>query len=79
MKKIYLGQLERFGYMMTAIGTTRKEVEKTLLEEYMRSYEKINGADPREEKAYGDDQTYYDVAKDELYITEMTAGTVYWM
>ena len=80
MKKIYLGQLERFGYTLTAIGPTKKEVESSLMAEYETAYKNANGCDPRED--YYDDwdeRSYYDVAKDEIYVEEMTVGKVIWM
>lgn len=75
---VYYGQLERFGYTLTAIGRTEREVRKALEKEYVETYISENGADPREE-FWDDGESYYKVAMDEMYIDEFTFGKVEWL
>lgn len=81
--KIYLGKLYRFGYELTAAGHDVNEVIDAIMGEYFNHYARINYSDPTEDESdrwYADDgQTAYDVAKDDIEITELKPNTVCWL
>lgn len=81
LSKVYLTELERFGYTLKAIGRTKKEAEDAVIAEYIRTFKNINGTDPAEEdtdRYFGDDRSCLDVARDELYTEEVEFGKVLW-
>lgn len=81
-KKIYLATLDRFGYNLTAAETTEEKAINAIMTEYVRAYKDANGTDPMEDvfDDYSDDaKTYYEVAREDVYVTEMTPGKVEWL
>ena len=77
--RIYYGQLERFGYTLTAVGRSESEVRKALAREYVRAYKEANnGANPKEDYWDGG-RSYYDVAMDEMYVDAFIPGKVEWL
>ena len=83
MKKAYIGSLYRFGYELTTIGTTKKAVVDAIMAEYEEAFRNMNGTDSKEEiydGAFSDGETsFYDEAKGDLEIRDMTVGKVEWM
>lgn len=77
-KSVFLAQLERFGYMLTAIGQTAKEARDAVINRYTISYMDIHGRDPKDDQV-DESRSYLDLANEEICITEMTFGTVEWM
>ena len=75
---VWLGELDRFGYNLVVVGRTEKEVRDALAKEYIRVYKNINGCDPREDRPYYTDSSYFEEAMDEAYIREMPFGKVEW-
>lgn len=67
---IYLAQLERFGYVLTAIGETEEHVRSVIMKEYRRAYRDINGmlitADAK-------------CAAEEISVTKMDSDHVEWL
>lgn len=76
--RIYYGQLERFGYTLTAVGRSEKEVRKALEKEYVRVYKYEHGVHPKEDFWDGG-RSYYDVAMDEMYVDAFIPGKVEWL
>ena len=74
-KYIYFCEVERFGYTLQVIGLTEEETRQAMINEYVKTYTKINGFDPREEI---DERTDYDVFIDELYVSKRELGVVEW-
>lgn len=64
-------QLDRFGYMLTAIGKTRNDVKKTIMDEYKRAYKNINGCGPSRREL--------DWVKEEAVPQEIKCGEVLWL
>ena len=78
MEKVYLGQVERFGYVLTAVGRTEKEVKDALLKEYRKAYKDINGIDPKTDVTVSG-RPFQEVFLEELDIEEMEFGKVVWL
>lgn len=78
MKKIYLAQLERFGYMLTAVGTTKKQAVEAIMETYTNAYLATNGIDPAEDMI-DDNRSYSDLAREEIYVETMTPGECHYL
>lgn len=82
MKKVYLASLYRFGYDLTTVETSEEKAVNAIMTEYVRAYKDINGTDPTEDISndyYDNSETYYEVAKQEIDITEMVIGKVEWL
>ena len=77
-KKVYIGELERFGYTLTAVDTSKKRVVDALMAEYVETYKDYNGTDPRREKDDYSGFTYYRDAKECIEIRELEIGKVEW-
>ena len=76
---IFVTELERFGYTLRAAGRTKKEAEDAVLAEYYNAYmDYNNGAKPDEEILDEGNNTYYNLAKTELYTEELPFGKVWW-
>lgn len=74
---IYYGELERFGYTLTAVGKTEQDVTRALLKEYKKAYKQWN-----ELARLSDDpefKEYYERAKDDLKIIELEFNKVEWL
>ena len=78
---IYLAQLERFGYTLTAVAETKKEATKIVMDEYIRAFKKYNGGeDPRRTPSdYYAGETAYKSAKDDMSIIDITKGKCEWL
>lgn len=69
--KIFVGELERFGYTLRGFGHSEEEVRKMLMKEYIKGYKGYNGASPdKEEKKTADD---------EMFIEEVKFNKVEWI
>ena len=82
-KKIYVGTLDRFGYVLMSVGFTEKEARDALEKEYVKTYKiRNNGSNPKKDifcyHTDGSASTYYECAMEELYINEMEVGKVEW-
>lgn len=77
-EKIWFGQLERFGYTLTAVGRSEKEVRKALEKEYVRVFKDENGVHPKDD-FWDDGESYYDVAMREMYVDAFVPGSVEWL
>lgn len=79
MKKVYLAQLERFGYTLTAIGRTEEEARDAIIKDYKRIYKEWNNVDPGKDFT-SDNRSYLQIAEDELFVEEVELGkTVLWL
>lgn len=74
----FISQLERFDYTLTAVGRTKKEAEQSLLAEYFRVYKDINGTEPDKDWVT-DTETYWSLAKEEIFTEEVEFGKVMWL
>lgn len=75
---VFISQLERFDYTLTTIGRTKKEAEESLLTEYFRVYKDINGTEPDKDWVT-DTETYWSLAKEEIFTEEVEFGKVMWL
>ena len=69
--KIYVGELERFGYTLRYFGHSEAEVRKALMNAYVKGYNYCNGVNP--------DKAEKKTADDEMFIEEITFGKVEWV
>lgn len=68
--KIFVGELDRFGYVLRYFGNSEEEVRKALMKCYIKAFKDINGVSPdKEEKKCADD---------EMFIEEVKLGKVEW-
>ena len=73
---IYYGELERFGYTLTAVGKTREEVKSAILNEYIKAYKDWNnGYFPEGSEEFEHD---YDAAREDLFTRELEFNKVEW-
>lgn len=74
---VFYGELDRFGYDLTVVGTSESDVKSALMKEYNRAYKRYNGL-----KRLSDDpeyKEYYDIAKEEIQIIELEMNKVEWL
>ena len=57
MKGVWIGELERFGYMLRVISKTEEEAFIALSDEYKKTYKTRNGSKP-------DTQTFASAVRD---------------
>ncbi len=77
-KGAYVGTLERFGYTMTCVGKTEKDVVASIMKCYDESYRHNNGGlDPKKAHSYGEESDY-DVARGDVYVRFLEYGEVEW-
>ena len=69
--KIYVGTLDRFGYVLRVIATSKAEAKRLLIAEYKNAYEEINHCRPSKET--------FKIAKDEIFVDEVEIGQVEWV
>ena len=69
--KIYVGTLDRFGYVLRVIATSKAEAKRLLVAEYKNAYEEINHCRPSKET--------FRIAKDEIFVDEVEIGKVEWV
>ena len=76
--KVYIAEVERFGYTLTAMGKTEREAKDAIIAEYVRAYMDENeGSHPiKDEHPYGG--TYYDNMLEDLSVEEIEFGVVEW-
>lgn len=81
IKYTFLAQLERFGYVLTAIGETEEQARNAVMSAYLSAYINLNESNPADDVAYEyyDERTYWAIALDEISVTKMSCGNVYWM
>lgn len=83
---VYIAEIYRFGYDLTAIGRTEQEAVDALMEAYYKAYEDENGIDLRalpgegdeDYDMYAEDREYLETAKDEIYVRFLKFGEVEW-
>ena len=75
---IFVGTLYKFGYDLTTVGFTEKDVKDALIAEYIRYYKLENGCHPSEEEHPRWGGTYLSNAIDDIEIMELEVGTVEW-
>jgi len=78
-KKIYLAQIDRYGYMLTSVGRTEAEARDAILKKYREAFRNDNGCDPSEELLPDTDLSYLELAKEELFVTPVEFGEVLWL
>lgn len=82
-KTIWIAQLDRFGYNLTAAGETEKSAKLVVLAEYTRAYIKYNGTDPAKDLSdrpfTEEGQTALDVAKEDVITWSLEIGKCEWM
>lgn len=80
---IWIAQLDRFGYNLTAAGKTEAGAKRAVLKSYKDAYLKNNGIDPAEDpsdRPFAEEgQTALDVAKEDLITWSLEIGTCEWM
>ena len=76
--KIYLAELDRFGYTLSAVATTEDEAVRAIMREYRREYKKTNGTNPGQDinELFG--RSYSAAAREDIIVTEYTMGRVEW-
>ena len=79
MAKVYLAQLERFGYLITAVGRTKGEAHQAIMETYKSSYRHENGTEPSMDRVPYSDRTFLQLAEEELFVTEIRYGEALWL
>ena len=79
-KYIYFCETDRFGYTLQVIGRTEEEARQAMIEEYIKTYKRLNGVDPRDEDIsyYSDYRSYLDVFLEELNVEKREFGKVEW-
>ena len=75
---IYVAELERFGYTLTAAGTNKGTLAKAIMAEYEEAYKNLNSEDPHEVFTYSDELSDYDTALEEIYIRPFAPNEVEW-
>ena len=75
---VFISQLERFGYTLTAVGRTKREAENAVLSDYYSVYKDVNGIAP-DEDWLDDEHTYWSLAKEEIFTEEVEFGKVRWL
>lgn len=78
---VYVTELERFGYVLQAVGRTAKEAEDAVIAEYIRAFKDLNnGDDPAEvcDDEFFSTRSYLEFARDELYTEKVEFGKVVW-
>ena len=86
MAKVWVAQLERFGYTLLCVEKTKQKAFDAMSREYISTYYKWNKADKNinwesaEEMVEKDEEfkEYYQCAMDEMYITDLEYGQVDW-
>ena len=79
-KYIYFCETDRFGYTLQVIGRTEEEAKQAMINEYLKTYRRLNGTDPSEDYwnyAY-DEESYLDVFLEELNVEKREFGKVEW-
>ena len=76
--KIYLAELDRFGYTLSAVGTTADEATKAIMREYRREYKRENGTNPGQDMNELCGKSYSAAAREAIQVTEFTTGKVEW-
>lgn len=71
MEQVYLAQLDRFGYMLTAVGRSKEEARIAIMDEYLKAYVQCNDGYP--------DQEMFDTASNEINVSALVFGRVEWM
>lgn len=75
LKYIYFCEIDRFGYTLQAIGLTEREARQAIIDEYIKTYIKNNGINPRTDP---DGRYDYNVFINELYVDKREIGAVVW-
>lgn len=79
MAKVYVGTLERFGYNLLVVETTKEKAIAALRAEYIKAYKECNnGIHPSREHSYREDQSDLDIALEDIYAREAEFGKVEW-
>lgn len=83
IEKIWIAQLDRFGYNLTAAGRTEAEAVRAILKDYKEAYERYNGSDPAKDlsdRPFAEEgQTALDVAKEDMITWTLDIGNCTWM
>ena len=76
---VYLGTLDRFGYELSCVGKTKKQVVDAIMKNYEEAYKRSNdGLDPRKAHSYVAGSSDYAVAKNDIGVEWMEIGVVEW-
>lgn len=75
---VFIASIERFGYILQAVGQTKQQAENALLAAYFETYKDTNGINPDEDWVDNSD-TYYYLAKREMFTREVEFGKVEWL
>ena len=78
LKYIWIGELDRFGYTLTTVGTTEEEVRDALIKNYISEYKAVNGTDPDEDIDDYTGSSYLDGAKNDISTDRLECGKVEW-
>jgi len=73
---IYISSLYRFDEDLVAVGKTAKEAEDAVLKEYVRVFKRLNGGKHPSKVRWDSEDSYYSLAKGELYTVETDFGAV---
>lgn len=69
-EELYIGELERFGYVLRVVCKTREQCEYALITEYLHAYRKRNRHNPSEEEL--------EAVDDDMYVSALELGKVDW-
>lgn len=77
---MWLGQLDRFGYTLTVLESTKQKAIDAIMASYEKAFIDINGFDPREEEndRGWTNNSFYDEAKECIELRELKRGSVEW-
>lgn len=77
---VWLAQLDRFGYTLTAIGNTKEEAIKIVMNEYSKAFKERNdGTSPSKMSVPYGAGSYYANAKEDIWCLELELGKCYWL
>ena len=77
---MWLGQLDRFGYTLTVLESTKQKAIDAIMADYEEHFVLINGFSPKDETndRGRTDNSYYDEAKSCIELRELKKGSVEW-
>lgn len=81
-KVIYMAELDRFGYYLTAVADTQRKAVNAIMRDYTTAYIDRNGTDPKEDesdRSYAEGLTAYEAAQEDIIVREYVLnGPVEW-
>lgn len=87
MAKVWVAQLERFGYTLLCVEKTKQKAVDAMSREYIKTYfnwnkhdGNLSGYETAEDMVANDEEfkEYYKCAMDEMFVTDLEYGEVDW-